>query len=59
MVKGKAGETESSSSVDPGALPDGSELIAMGQREMAEAYSSLLMSPSGRGTPHGITSAFL
>ena len=59
MVKGKAGETENSSSVDPGALPDGSEFIVMGQRQMGEAYWSLLMSPSGGGTPHGITSAFL
>ena len=38
MVKGKAGETENSSSVDPGALPDGSEFIVMGQRQMGEAY---------------------
>lgn len=59
MVKGKAGETENSSSADPGVLPDGSELIAMEQTQMGEAYCSLLTSPSGGGTPHGVTSAFL
>lgn len=42
MVKGKAGETGNSSSVDDGVLPDGSRLISVG---VETDEGNILMSP--------------